>query len=112
MDNPLANPFKSLADDAGGQPEAIWKAAGAGAGVLGGIAARKLLDGVRARTSRRGGVPLNPGDERMSWPYALAWAGIVGVAASLGRLLAQVVVANVWKRTKRRPAAAMPSPAS
>jgi hypothetical protein len=54
-------------------------------------------------------VPLNPGDERMTWPYALAWAGIVGVAASVGRLLAQVVVAAVWKRKRRRPVAAMPT---
>ena len=109
MENPLANPFRSLVDDAGGKPEAIWKAAGAGAGIVGGIAARKLLDGVRRKASRRGNVPLNPGDERMSWPYALAWAGIVGVAASLGRMLAQAVVASLWKKQRRRPVAAMPS---
>jgi hypothetical protein len=71
--------------------------------------ARKVLDRVRAGTSGRGDVPLNPGDERMSWPYALAWAGIVGVAASLGRLAAQRVVAAVWTRKQRRPVADMPS---
>jgi hypothetical protein len=109
MENPLANPFRTLVDDAGGQPEAIWKVAGAGAGILGGIVARKVLDGIRMKTSRRGGVPLNPADERMSWPYALAWAGIVGVTASVGRLLAQLVVAKIWKRKRRRPVAAMPT---
>lgn len=109
MENPLANPFRNLVDDAGGTPEAIWKVAGAGAGLAGGILARKVLDRVRLKTTRRGAVPLNPGDERMSWPYALAWAGIVGVAAALGRLLAQLVVAKVWKRKRSRPVAAMPS---
>ena len=54
-------------------------------------------------------MPLNPADERMSWPYALAWAGIVGIAAALGRLAAQLIVAQVWKRKRRRPVAAMPS---
>jgi hypothetical protein len=54
-------------------------------------------------------VPLNPGDERMSWPYALLWAGIVGIAAALGRLLAQRLVAAVWRRKRRLPVAAMPT---
>ncbi len=109
MDNPLANPFRNLADRAGHRPDAIWKGAGAGAGIIGAIAARKLLDGIRMRSSERGAVPLNPGDERMSWPYALAWAGIVGVAASMGRLLAQLIVAMIWKRRRHRPVAAMPT---
>ena len=109
MENPLADPFRELVDELGDRPALIWKAAGAGAGLGGAIAARKLLDGVRERTSRRGAVPLNPGDERMSWPYALVWAGIVGIAAAVGRLLAQRVVAAVWTRSHHRPVAAMPT---
>jgi hypothetical protein len=109
MDNPLPNPFRNRVDDAEDKTGAIWKAAGAGAGVLGAVVARKLLDGVRLKISRRGGVPLNPEDERMSWAYALAWAGIVGITAALGRLLAQMLVAKVWKRKRHRPVAAMPT---
>ena len=107
MANLLENPVRRLADDAGSQPERIWQAAGAGAGLLGAVVARKLLEQVRSRGSRKGAVPLNPADERMSWPYAVAWAGIVGIAASFGRLLAQLLVATVWKRRKGRPAAAV-----
>jgi hypothetical protein len=109
MHNPLANPFRRLVDDAGDRPDAIWKGAGAGAGILGAIAARKVLDGIRLRSSKRGSVPLNPADERMSWPYALAWAAIVGVTASVGRLLAQLLVAKIWKRQRHRPVATMPT---
>jgi hypothetical protein len=112
MPNPLADPFRELVDEAGAGPALIWKGAGAGAGILGAVAARKLIDGLRSKGSRRGGVPLNPGDERMSWPYALVWAGIVGVAASLGRLVAQRIVAAVWSRRHHRPVAAMPSAGS
>ena len=86
MGNPLANPLDELVDSAGGKPELIWKVAGAGAGIVGAIVARKLLDRVRLKASDHGDVPLNPGDERMSWPYALVWAGVVGIGASLGRL--------------------------
>ena len=109
MKNPLADPFRDLVDEAGDRPALVWKGAGAGAGLAGAILARKVLDRIRLRTSRRGEVPLNPRDERMSWPYALAWAGIVGVAAALGRLLAQLLVASVWQRKRHRPVAEMPT---
>jgi hypothetical protein len=109
MENPLANPLQSLTDDVGGEPDVIWKLAAAGAGIAGAVGARKILDGVREKTSRRGDVPLNPGDERMSWLYALVWAGVIGIAASLGRLVAQRVVAAVWTRRRQQPVAAMPS---
>ena len=88
MGNLLDNPLEELVDSAGGKPELTWKAVGTGAGIVGAIAARKLLDGVRLKASQRGDVPLNPEDERMSWWYALVWAGVVGVGASLGRLAA------------------------
>ena len=109
MENPLANPLSDLVDDAGGRPDLIWKVAGAAAGIVGAIVARKLLDRVRATTSDLGDVPLNPGDERMNWGYALVWAGVVGVGASLGRVLAQRLVAFVWQRKRRLPVAAMPT---
>ncbi len=112
MGNPLENPLTDLIEDAGGgsQPRMLWKAAGAGAGIVGAIVARKLLDRIRVKASQHGeDVPLNPADERMGWPYALAWAGVVGVGASLGRLVAQVIVAQVWKRRHHAPVSAMPS---
>ena len=109
MESPLETPFQALVDEVDDPPDLIWKVAGAVAGLLGAIVARKVLDKVRDLASSKGDVPLNPADERMSWPYALAWAGIVGIAASLGRLVAQVVVAQVWKRKRGRPVAAMPN---
>ena len=109
MANLLANPLDELKGPKGQAPAWIWKVAASGAGILGGLLARKLLDRVRSRVSTKGDVPLNPEDERMSWWYALVWAGIVGVGASLGRLAAQVIVAKVWKRRHRAPVSAMPS---
>jgi len=105
MDNPLSE----LVDDAGSRPDLLWKAAGAGAGIAGAIVARKVIDRIRLRASDRGDVPLNPGDERMTWPYALLWAGIVGVGASIGRMLAQRIVAGVWQRKRHLPVSAMPT---
>ena len=110
MESPLETPFQALVDEVGGErPDLIWKVAGAVAGLVGALVARKLLDQVRQRASDQGDVPLNPGDERMSWPNAVMWAGIVGIAASLGRLAAQFIVAQVWKRKRHRPVSAMPS---
>lgn len=109
MDNPLANPLEVLAEEQGQAPDMVWKLVGTGAGIVGGVGARKLLDALRHRASRRGDVPLNPAHERMSWPYALIWAGVIGVAASLGRLVAQRIVAAVWTRRQHRPVAAMPT---
>jgi hypothetical protein len=111
MGNPLENPLTDLIDDAGdGRPKMLWKVAGAGAGILGAVVARKLLDRIRVTTTHHGDdVPLNPADERMSVGYALVWAGIVGVGASLGRVAAQVIVAKVWKRRHHAPVSAMPS---
>ena len=112
MANLLANPLDELKGRKGEAPAWIWKAAASGAGILGGLAARKILDRVRRQVSTKGDVPLNPGDERMTWPYALAWAGAVGVTAALGRLLAQRVVAAAYTRTEDRPASSMPGPGS
>ena len=109
MESPLETPFQALVDEVDDPPDLIWKVVGAVAGLIGAVVGRKVLDQVRERASSKGDVPLNPADERMSWPYALAWAGIVGVAAALGRLAAQLIVAQVWKRKRRRPVAAMPS---
>jgi hypothetical protein len=109
MGNPLENPLEELVDTAGGKPQLTWKVVGTGAGIVGAIAARKLLDRVRAKATHQGDVPINPEDERVGWGYALAWAGIVGVGASLGRLAAQVIVAKIWKRRHKAPVSAMPS---
>lgn len=107
MSTPLENPLRRLADKADGPPARVWQVAATVAGVLGAVVGRKIIEQFRRRASGKGGVPLNPADERMSWPYAVGWAGIVGIAAALGRLLAQLVVATLWKRKEGRPAAAV-----
>ena len=112
MANLLANPLDELKGPKGEAPAWIWKVAASGAGILGGLVARKVLDRVRSKVSTKGDVPLNPGDERMTWPYALAWAGAVGVAAALGRLVAQRVVAAAYTKSEGRPASSMPGPGS
>jgi hypothetical protein len=109
MVSPLDNPLAALKETEGVEPDMVWKMVGATAGILGAVGTRKLLDAVRERASSRGDVPLNPGHERMSWPYALIWAGVIGVAASLGRLVAQRIVAAVWKKQTHKPVAAMPA---
>ena len=110
MSNPLDNRLDSLQDGAGDAPPWVWKGAGLAAGIAGATLARKLLNGIRGKVSARGGAPLNPGDERMSWPNALVWAAVVGVGAALGRLLAQRVVAAAWTKRSRLPVRMMPAP--
>jgi hypothetical protein len=113
MPNPFDNPLDLLEDASGAAPPWVWKAAGLGAGIAGATLARKLLDTTRGRVSGRSGkASLNPGDDRVSWPNALLWAAIIGVAASLGRLVAQRGVAAVWKRRSALPVRAMPAPRS
>ncbi len=108
MSKPLSMRIRTLKRTRRNEPVWIWKGAGTAAGLLGGLLARKALDGARQKVSRRGDVPINPGDERMSWPYALMWAGVVGIGASLGRILALRVVAAVWTRRTGLPVADMP----
>jgi Protein of unknown function (DUF4235) len=96
MDNPLENPFPELVDEAGGKPQLTWRLAGAVAGIVGAIVTRKLLEGLR-REATDDGEP-NGGNQRMGWSYALVWAGVMGVGASLGQMVAQRIVAAAWKR--------------
>jgi len=49
MENRLANPLRNVVDGGGGAPDTVWKAAGAGFGLLGALVARKLLDALRAK---------------------------------------------------------------
>ena len=107
--NPLARPPAETWSTTPASGRTCWKVAGAGAGIVGAIVARKLLDRVRLRASDHGDVPLNPADERMSWPYALVWAGIVGIGASLGRCSPSARRGQVWQRQRHLPVAAMPT---
>jgi hypothetical protein len=102
----LENPLDELLDDSGGKSQMVWKAVGTGAGIVGAIAARKLLNRIGTKATHQGDDPLNPANERVSWWYAVMWAGVVGVGASLGRLAAQFIVAKVWKRSHPAAAAA------
>lgn len=109
MPNPLDNPLAALQDEAGGAPPWIWKGIGLGAGIGGAALARVVIDGARGRVSRRGKVPLNPADDRMSWPNALLWAGVIGIGAAIGRLFAQRAVAAAWTRRTHLPGRLAPS---
>ncbi|MET0146687.1 MAG: DUF4235 domain-containing protein [Ilumatobacteraceae bacterium] len=108
MNKPPTKPIRALRRTRRDEPAWVWKGAGTGAGLLGGLVARKLINGARSKVSSRRGAPLNPGDERTSWPYALFWAGLIGIGAAIVRLLALRVVAAVWTRRTGRPVAEMP----
>jgi len=97
----MENPLDELVDEAGDPPAEVWKIAGAVAGLAGAVAARKLLNGLRGRAGRRG----QPSNGRTSWLQALVWTLIIGVAASVGRVFAERVVADIWMRRRHRPAA-------
>src|SRR3954452_18285709 len=94
MDNPLSE----LVDDTRSRPDLIWKITGTLAGILGAIVARKVLDRIRSSEIDEGDPTADPRDEKTSWWYALIWAAIVGVGASVGRLAAQRIVESLWKR--------------
>jgi Protein of unknown function (DUF4235) len=94
MDNPLSE----VVEDTGAHPDLIWKITGTLAGILGAIVARKVLDRIRYSAIDAGDPATDPRDEKMSWWYALVWAAILGVGASVGRLAAQRIVESVWKR--------------
>lgn len=86
----MDNPLDDLVDEAGERPDMIWKAAGAGAGILGALVARKVLARFRGN---------NP--ESRSWVSAVVWTSAVGLAATIGRLGAQRAVAAAWVRRNR-----------
>ncbi len=69
------------------KPPLTWKLLGTGAATLSGIAVRKLTDA--AWYAARGTTPpKNPAAPGVSWPDALAWAALSGLAVAGGRLLA------------------------
>ncbi len=69
------------------KPPLTWKLMGTGAATLSGIAVRKLTDA--AWYAARGTTPpKNPAAPGVSWPDALAWAALSGLAVAGGRLLA------------------------
>lgn len=79
-----------------------WKTAAAGAGVLAGLAVRKLL-AVGWRAARHEEPPTNPADPGTSWGEALAWT--VAMAAGMGaaKLVAVRGAAAGWQKATGAP---------
>jgi hypothetical protein len=80
-----------------------WKLLSAGFAVPAGIAVRKATDaawyGVRGTMP-----PKNPAAPGVSWPEALAWAGVSGLAIAAGRLVAaRGAAASYEKLTGKLP---------
>jgi hypothetical protein len=73
-----------------------WKLLGVGFATPAGVAVRKLTDS--AWYAARGyPPPRNPAAPGVSWPDALAWAALSGVAVAGGRLLAARGAAAAYK---------------
>ena len=75
-----------------------WKLVSTASGIVGGLAARKVVDQVWAAfvpSDRE--PPLNPADRDIEWKTALQWAIAAGVGASIARLLSQRAAAAAWE---------------
>lgn len=79
-----------------------WKTAAAGAGVLAGLAVRKLL-AVGWRAARHEEPPTNPADPGTGWGEALLWT--VAMAAGMGaaKLVAVRGAAAGWQKATGTP---------
>jgi hypothetical protein len=79
--------------------ERIWKVVSTGAGLLGGLVARKLL---RAgyQTVRRdpaAASPFDPTDARFSWPDAVLWAAAAGVGLGIAKVVSARIAVIGWE---------------
>jgi Protein of unknown function (DUF4235) len=73
-----------------------WKALALAAGGASAYATRRAI-GAAWRGVKRDDPPTNPASRRTSWPQALGWAVVSGVAIAIGRLVAQRGAAAAWK---------------
>lgn len=84
--------------------DVAWKVVSTGAGILGGLVVRKVLDVLwTSVTHDRERPPLNPADRRISWVEGLEWAVAAGVGAGIGRLVSQRVAAAGWEAATGSP---------
>jgi hypothetical protein len=65
--------------------------------VLGAFVARKLLTFVWEKATGHQ-PPANPEHPSVTWPEAVAWAGLSGAVVGVARLIAQRRVAATWNR--------------
>jgi hypothetical protein len=75
----------------------MWKIVGAGAGLLAGMATRRLLVAAWQR-SRGRPPPSNPASASTTWTEAVIYAVASGVAISVARLFAERGAAAAWKK--------------
>lgn len=81
-----------------------WKLAAAAAGAAAGGVTRVLVAG-GWRKVRHQDPPDNPASPATSWPEAVVWAAVSGVALGVARLVAQRGAAGAWQlRTGALPA--------
>lgn len=75
-----------------------WKLLGAGAAVLSGIAARKVITtGWKVTTGQE--PPANPEDPDTAWVEALAWAVVSGAIIGVARMLAARKAAAYYRKS-------------
>ncbi|WP_091325921.1 DUF4235 domain-containing protein [Geodermatophilus ruber] len=75
----------------------VWKLLGSGFATGAGIAVRKLAD-AGWYAARGSTPPKNPAAPGVTWPEALAWAAVSGVAVAGGRLLAARGAAATYEK--------------
>ncbi len=74
----------------------IWKALTAVTAMGAAAAARKASTKVWARLSDNE-APVNPADRSISWPAALGWAVVAGLAAGIARVVGRRGAAAGWE---------------
>ncbi len=79
--------------------ERIWKLVSTGIGLLGGLAARKLMRaGYEAiRKDADAPSPFDPTSARFSWPNALLWAAAAGIGLGLAKVISARIAAMGWE---------------
>lgn len=86
----------------------IWKAVTIGAGVLAGVAVRRLLNSAW-RGARHADPPSDP-FAPASWGEALSWAAASGVGVGVARLVAARGAAAGWEKAMGAPPPGVTAP--
>jgi hypothetical protein len=87
----------------------LWKGVTIVAGVLAGVAMRKLLTAAWHRT-RHAEPPTDPLRRGTGWPEALSWAAASGVGVGVARLVAARGAAAGWEKAMGAPPPGVSAP--
>ncbi len=80
---------------AGSSSKMGWKVMGTGSAILAGVLTRKLLTKTWSAVTGNE-PPANPEHPDVTWPEAISWAVLSGVAVALARLVATRTAADRW----------------